>query len=84
MVEMFPATCSRRSRRYNRVMKAIARLIIKDGKPSPDPYHAAAVERGRAAVRRLQEMGIIDAEGRLLRKGLPPDMEEGKDRDFGG
>lgn len=65
-------------------MKAIARRIIKDGKPSPDPYRAAAVERGRAAVRRLQEMGIIDAEGRLLRKGLPPDMEEGKDRDFGG
>ncbi len=65
-------------------MKATARRIIKDGKPSPDPYHAAAVERGRAAVRRLQEMGIIDAEGRRIRTDLPPDMEEGKDLDFGG
>jgi hypothetical protein len=35
-------------------------------------------------VRRLQEAGIIDAEGRRIRKDLPPDMQEGQDRDFGG
>lgn len=53
-------------------MKPTAPRIIRDGKPSPVPYHAAAVERGRAAVWRLHEMGIIDAEGRGIRTDLPP------------
>jgi hypothetical protein len=52
--------------------------------PTVDPYHAAAVERGRAAVRRLQELGIIDAQGKRIRTDLPDDMREGSDRDFGG
>ena len=49
-----------------------------------DPHHAAGVERGKAAVRRLQELGIIDSQGRLLRTDLPVDMQEGSDRDEGG
>ena len=49
-----------------------------------DPHHAAAVERGRVAVRKLQELGIIDEQGRRIRQDLPPDMQEGSDRDFGG
>ncbi len=52
--------------------------------PTEDPYHAAAVERGRAAVRRLQQLGIIDEQGQRIRQDLPHDMEEGGDRDFGG
>jgi hypothetical protein len=43
-----------------------------------------AVERGKAAVRKLQEQGIIDRQGRRIRTDLPADMQEGKDRDFGG
>ena len=50
----------------------------------PDPHYPAAVERAKEAVRRLQEAGIIDAEGRRIRTDLPPDMQEGLDRDFGG
>jgi len=42
------------------------------------------VERGKAAVRRLQELGIIDAQGNRIRTDLPADMQEGSDRDFGG
>lgn len=43
-----------------------------------------AGERIREAVHRQQRKGIIDAEGRLLRTELPPDMQEGAARDFGG
>ena len=53
-------------------------------KRKPDPYYPAAVERAKEAARRLQEAGIVDAEGRRIRKDLPPDMREGQDRDFGG
>jgi hypothetical protein len=53
-------------------------------KSKPDPYYPAAVERVRDAVRRLQEAGILDSEGRRIRKDLPADMQEGRDRDFGG
>ncbi len=49
-----------------------------------DAHHAAAVERGKAAVGKLQEQGIIDSRGRRIRTDLPVDMQEGKDRDFGG
>jgi type III restriction enzyme len=52
--------------------------------PTEDPHHADAVLRGKAAVRKLQEQGIIDSQGRRIRKDLPADMQEGKDRDFGG
>jgi hypothetical protein len=53
-------------------------------KRKPDPYYPAAVQNAKEAARRLQEAGIVDAEGRRIRKGLPPDMREGQDRDFGG
>jgi hypothetical protein len=53
-------------------------------KPMKDPHHAVAVERGKAAVRKLQRQGIIDGQGRRIRTDLPADMQEGKDRDFGG
>jgi hypothetical protein len=52
--------------------------------PKPDPYYPAAVERATEAAQRLQEFGIVDDEGNRIRKDLPPDMEEGQDRDFGG
>ncbi len=53
-------------------------------KRKPDPYYPAAVQNVKDAARRLQEAGIVDAEGRRIRKDLPPDMREGQDRDFGG
>jgi len=53
-------------------------------KPAGDPHHAAAVKRGKAAVRKLQDKGIIDSQARRIRTDLPADMQEGKDRDFGG
>jgi len=53
-------------------------------RPTEHPDHAAAVERGKAAVRKLQEQGIIDSQGRRIRADLPADMREGEDRDFGG
>ena len=52
--------------------------------PAKDPYLKAAKARVREAVRRLQEKGIVDAEGNRIRQDLPPDMQEGQDRDFGG
>ncbi len=52
--------------------------------PKEDPHYPAALERAKEAARRLQEAGIIDAEGRRIREDLPPDMPESQDRDFGG
>ena len=50
----------------------------------PDPYYEAAVHNAKEAARRLFEAGIVDAEGRHIRKDLPPDMREGGGCDFGG
>lgn len=65
-------------------LKTISISPKRRRKAKPDPHYPAAVERARDAARRLQEAGIIDAEGRRIRKDLPTDMREGQDRDFGG
>jgi hypothetical protein len=52
--------------------------------PTEDPHYPAAVERVKAAVRELQQKGILDDQGRRIRQDLPPDMQEDADRDFGG
>ena len=65
-------------------VKTIPIPKARNPKPTKDLHHAAAVERGKAAVRKLQEQGIIDSHGRRIRTDLPADMREGKDRDFGG
>ena len=65
-------------------MKALVLSKAGNQKPTEDPHHPAAVERGKAAIRKLQEQGIIDSHGRRIRTNLPADMQEGKDRDFGG
>ena len=63
---------------------ATVQLPKTNHQPNVDPHHAAAVERGKAAVRKLQESGIIDTHGDRIRTGLPADMQENGDRDFGG
>lgn len=65
-------------------MKTITTPRIRNQKPKEDPHYAAAGKRAKQAVRRLQQAGIIDAEGHRILKDLPPDMQEGQDRDFGG
>jgi hypothetical protein len=65
-------------------VKTIPLPKAKNQKSVADPHHAAAVKRGKAAVRKLQEQGIIDSQGHRIRTDLPADMQEGKDRDFGG
>jgi hypothetical protein len=65
-------------------VKTIPIPRARNPQPAHDPHHAAAVERGKAAVRKLQQQGIIDKNGRRIRTDVPADMQEGKDRDFGG
>ena len=67
-----------------RLVKTIPIPKARHPKPTKDPHHAAAVGRGKAAVRKLQEQGIIDSQGRRNRTDRPADLKEGKDRDFGG
>jgi hypothetical protein len=67
-----------------KVSETIPIQKVKQQEPTEDPHHAAAVERGKAAVRKLQEQGIIDSQGRRIRTDLPADMQEGQDREFGG
>jgi hypothetical protein len=49
---------------------------------------ARVMEEGEKRIHRSVEraiaMGIIDKDGNLLKKELPPDMLPGADRDFGG
>lgn len=52
--------------------------------PTKDPHYPAAVERVKAVARDLQGKGIVDPQGRRLKKELPLDMQENADRDFGG
>jgi len=49
-----------------------------------DQIITAGMERVRAEGEELRRRGILDAEGNLLVRELPPDMQEGSDRDFGG
>ncbi len=49
-----------------------------------DQAITAGLERVRAEGDELRRKGILDSEGNLLAKDLPPDMQEGADRDFGG
>jgi hypothetical protein len=65
-------------------VKTVPNPRPRSRKLKEDPHYPAAVERAKEAARRLQEAGIIDAEGRRIRKDLPPDMREEEDRDFGG
>jgi len=65
-------------------VKTVAKLKPRNQQPTKDRHHAAAVERGKAAVRKLQADGVIDSRGRRIRKDLPPDMREDSQRDFGG
>jgi len=67
-----------------KVMKTVPLPRARNQQAKQDPHYPAAVERAKEAVRRLQEAGIIDAEGRRIRTDLPADMQEGQDRDFGG
>ena len=67
-----------------RGMKTIPIRRARNRRAKKDPHYPAAVERAKDAARKLQEAGIIDAEGRRIRKDLPPDMRDDRDRDFGG
>jgi hypothetical protein len=42
------------------------------------------MERVRAEGEELRRRGLLDENGKVLLKELPPDMREGSDRDFGG
>ena len=45
---------------------------------------AKAGKRAKRAFEKLQNQGIMDKNGNLLKPGLPPDMEPGSQRDVGG
>ena len=45
---------------------------------------SAAEIRIKNEVQRLQGLGVIDSQGRRVNKGLPPDMCEESNTDFGG
>jgi len=65
-------------------VKTIPVPKARNQKPKADPHYPAAVQRAKDVVQRLRQSGIIDAEGRRIRKDLPADMQEGQVRDYGG
>ena len=52
--------------------------------PRLDPHLRGAAERVKAAAEELKRLGIADTHGKRIRSGLPKDMREGAERDFGG
>jgi hypothetical protein len=62
-------------------MKRIPVRGLRTPDATDDPHYPAAVERAKEAVRKLQEAGIIDVEGRRIRSDLPFDMRESSDAD---
>ena len=65
-------------------MKTVPVLNPANQQLKEDSHFPAAAQRAEDAARRLREAGLIDADGRRVRKDLPPDMREDRDRDFGG
>jgi hypothetical protein len=49
-----------------------------------DQVITAGLKRVRAEGDELRRKGLMDENGNLLIKDLPPDMKEGSERDFGG
>jgi len=49
-----------------------------------DQIMRAGMVTVRENVAKLQAMGLLDSEGNSLSDELPPDMQEGAERDFGG
>ncbi len=45
---------------------------------------AASRARARSAIEDLKQRGILDSDGRRVRKDTPPDMREESSTDFGG
>lgn len=43
-----------------------------------------AAALSKAAAEEAERLGIADSKGRRIRKGIPKDMQEGSDCDFGG
>jgi hypothetical protein len=44
----------------------------------------AGMDRVRTEIADIQRKGLLDVEGKLIRRELPRDMQEGAERDFGG
>jgi hypothetical protein len=66
------------------IVKTIPVPKARNQKAKPDPHYSASVQHAKEVALRLRRTGIIDAEGRRIRKDLPADMQEGQDRDYGG
>ncbi len=49
-----------------------------------DQVHAIGDKIRHAQVQEAIRLGIIDEKGNLIKRGLPEDMREEADRDFGG
>ncbi len=49
-----------------------------------DQMFTAGLARVKDEGDKLRQQGLLDSQGNLLVKELPPDMQEGADRDFGG
>jgi hypothetical protein len=45
---------------------------------------AAGMQRVRAEIEDLQRSGLLDAQGKLVLKELPRDMQDGAENHFGG
>lgn len=55
-------------------MKTLPFKLALEKGPTVDPYLAAANERIKLAVRKLEADGILDAHGNRIRTDLPTDM----------
>ena len=64
-------------------MKVPTVALVSKGTKASDPHFEDAARRAALAAQRLRDAGIVDAEGRRVRKDTPDDMQS-SDADFGG
>jgi hypothetical protein len=64
--------------------RALTPEYLAEQKAIMERVMAEGEKRIHRSVARAIAMGIIDKDGNLLKKELPPDMLRGADRDFGG
>jgi hypothetical protein len=83
-VQVKPATGTAKTQAASQATKTLSAEFFAEQEALEKRLLEEGARRIRRSCERAMAMGIIDKEGNLLKKELPPDMLPGADRDFGG
>ena len=83
-VQVKPATGTAKTQGAAKATKILSAEYLAEQEALEKRLLEEGARRIRHSCERAVALGIIDKEGNLLKKELPPDMLPGADRDFGG